>query len=74
MARIVVQQVKPLLATPAFHIRTKVCVPDALLPIHLPANNVPGKGEKDGPSMWAPAIYVGDLDGVLGSWLQLSLC
>lgn len=34
----------------------------------LPAN-VPGKQAEDTPSTWASVTYVGDLDGVPGSWL-----
>lgn len=30
-------------------------------------------GHSDGSSPWVPAIPVGDLDGVLGSWHQLGL-
>lgn len=61
-----VQRVKRLPVTPALPITTWVQVPVALLPIQLPVK-MPGKAAKDGPSDWAPAAQVGDLDGVPSS-------
>lgn len=31
--------------------------------------NASGKSTEDDPSAWAPAIHVGDHDGVPGAWL-----
>lgn len=65
-----VQQVKPLLATPASQF-TPVQVPAAPFPIHLRAN-VPGKALDEGPSVWAPATHMGNYNSVPGSWLGLA--
>lgn len=40
----------------------------ALLPIQLPSN-LPGNAEEDSTSTLASATYMGELDGVLSSWL-----
>lgn len=32
-------------------------------------DNEPGRATDDGPCAWALAIYMGDPDGMLGSWL-----
>lgn len=42
--------------------------PDALLPIQAPAD-APGKPMEDGSSTRVPAIHVGHLERVPGSWL-----
>lgn len=34
---------------------------------HLPANG-PGKAQDGGPSVWTPAIHLGDLEKASGSW------
>lgn len=63
------EEVKLPLVMPISPIRVLVQVPAALLPIQLPTN-APREAADDGPSVWAPATYVGYLDGVPGSWLQ----
>lgn len=35
--------------------------------------NMPKKAAKDALSTWSPATHMGDLDGVLPSWLQPGL-
>lgn len=44
-------------------------VPAVALLIQLPAN-VMEKAEDEDPSAWAPAMHVGDLDEVSGSWTR----
>lgn len=44
----------------------------AWLPIQLPAS-APGKAAEHGPSVWVPATYLGDHDGIPRSWLQPGL-
>lgn len=41
-------------------------------PLQLPAHAHPGRQWVIAPGTWAPAIHVGDLDGVLGSYLSPS--
>lgn len=66
---LVAQQVKLLFTLRAPHIRILLRVPAVLLLIQL-HENAPGKAEDASKSTWAPATHVGDLHGVLGSWLQ----
>lgn len=60
---IVVQGVKLPLEVPTSHTAVSVRVLASPLPVWLPVN-VPGKVADDGPSAWAPATHVGNLDEV----------
>lgn len=69
-ASVVVRPAKPPpVRRPASYTAPLLPVLDALLLIQLPAGE-PGKAAQDGPSTRAPAIHVGDRDGVPGSWYE----
>lgn len=54
--------------TATSHTGAQVCVLAALFPIQFPTNAL-GKAADDDPRTWVPAIYMGDLDRLPGSWL-----
>lgn len=60
-AHVLEQQVKALLAMPAFHTGVPTQEQAALLPIQLFAKE-PVKVADDGPNPWVPATHVGDED------------
>lgn len=66
---IVASWVRSLLTTTVVYIRAQVIpVPATLFIIQLSVN-VP-KNVDDGSRTWAPAMHVGDQDGVPDSWIQ----
>lgn len=60
------ERVKPPPAVPV----SNRDVPATPLLIKLPVGGLRETVE-DGPSVWAPAMHLGDTDGAPGSWLQL---
>lgn len=60
-----------LLLTPTSHVVRLGLSPALLLPLIL-ASVPPGRQANHGSSTGVPAIHVGDLDWVVGSWLWLA--